>query len=120
MLRNELYQLLSLTESAGILEARVRLLPGSVIYAAHFPDMPITPGACLVQIASELFSEAAGADFDVAEASHIRFLNPVLPDRDGELSFRMGTADGSGSRPVEIFSGEVRCARMKLFLKKTE
>ena len=50
MLKDYLYtlQLISATS------ARVRLLPESPIYEAHFKGMPVTPGACLIQMACEL------------------------------------------------------------------
>ena len=36
--------------------ADIRLLPDNVIYKAHFPEKPITPGVCIVQMAVELFA----------------------------------------------------------------
>ena len=44
MLKDYLYTL----EWISATSARVRLLPESPIYAAHFKGMPVTPGACLI------------------------------------------------------------------------
>lgn len=122
MLRNELYELLSVEGSEGNFEARVRLLPQSVVFAAHFPGMPVAPGACLVQMACELVSEVCGAGLDACGASDIRFLHTVLPGESDELSFRLeGTvpADGPAVWTVQVFSADTLCARMKLSLQKT-
>lgn len=105
----------------GTYEARIELLPQSVIYSVHFPGMPVTPGACLVQIACELASVAAGAKLELSSASDIRFLSPVLPSECKEI-----LASLSGETPqeepslweVKMFEGETLCARMKLFLKR--
>ena len=116
MLKDYLYtvQLISSTS------ARIRLLPDSPIYAAHFKGMPVTPGACLIQMACELVGASCGCTFDVEEASDIRFVHPVLPDEITELEFQY-------SRPfpleqpdvwsVHILAGDTLCARMKFTLK---
>ena len=118
MLQNDLYRLVSVTGSDGEWEARIDLCPESAIYAAHFKGMPVTPGACLVEMACELASEAAGEDLDVCEAADIRFLRPILPDRTTSLAFRLERpAPGlPASWSVQILDGEDLCARMKLIL----
>ena len=122
MLRNELSQLLLLSGSDGNYEARVRLLQESAVYAAHFPGMPVTPGACLVEMAVELASEAAGACLDVCGAPDIRFLQVILPDGTDELLFQleeMLPAEASALWAVHVYEAETLCARMKLQLRKT-
>ena len=118
MLKDNLYSVLFMSPASGM--ARIRLLPESPIYAAHFKGMPVTPGACLIQMACEIISAAAGQTLDVEEASDIRFVSPILPNETTELEFQF-------SRPfpieepalwsVHILSGETLCARMKLTLK---
>ena len=115
MLRNDLYELMEIrpTEKGG--QARVRLLPESAIYAAHFKGFPVTPGACLVEMACELAAECFGGATDVREAADIRFLKPVVPGELNELSFELeGTAGGPCN--VRILGGGELCAKMKLIL----
>ena len=122
MFRNELYELLSVEGSEGSFEARVRLLPQSAVFAAHFPGMPVTPGACLVQMACELASDVCGTDLDACGASDIRFLHTVLPGESDELSFRLEgavPADGPATWTVQVFAADTLCARMKLLLQIT-
>lgn len=100
--------------------ARIRLLPESPIYAAHFKGMPVTPGACIIQMACELVGASLGKALDVEEASDIRFVHPVLPGEITELEFQY-------SRPlpveqpdvwsVHVVAGDTLCARMKLTLR---
>lgn len=121
MLCNDLYQLLSLAGSDGNYEARVRLLRESAVYAAHFPGMPVTPGACLVEMAAELASVAAGTSLDVCGAPDIRFLQVILPDGTDELVFRLeGTVpeETPALWAVHVYEGETLCARMKLQFHK--
>lgn len=116
MLKDYLYTL----EWISATSARVRLLPESPIYAAHFKGMPVTPGACLIQMTSELVGASVGKTIDVEEASDIRFVHPVLPGEITELEFQYSRpypADQPDVWSVHILSGETLCARMKLTLK---
>ena len=116
MLKDYLYTLQLISSTS----ARVKLLPESPIYAAHFKGMPVTPGACIIQMACELVSASVGKTLDVEEASDIRFVHPVLPGEITELEFQY-------SRPlpveqpdvwsVHVVAGDTLCARMKLTLR---
>ena len=116
MLQDYLYTL----ESVSATSARVRLLPDSPIYAAHFKGMPVTPGACIIQMACELVGASLGRCLDVEEASDIRFVHPVLPSEITELEFqyaRPHPEEQPDLWSVQIVSGDTLCARMKFTLK---
>lgn len=117
MLRDNLYRLLDLQTVDGLTSARVTLLPESPIYAAHFRGMPVTPGACLVEMACELASLAAGRSLELASASDIKFLAPVLPGQTSGLTFLLeGNPSEATPLTVRILDGEMLHARMKLSL----
>lgn len=116
MLQNLLYTVES--QSQG--NVRIRLLPESPIYAAHFKGMPVTPGACLIQIACELISAETGKVLDIEEASDVRFVHPVLPNETTELTYQFSRpfpVDQPDFWTVHVLSGETLCARMKITLK---
>lgn len=62
----------------------IQLLPQSEIYRAHFPEDPITPGACLVCIVRELASIAFSRPLHITSVRNLKFLVPVRPDISGE------------------------------------
>ena len=116
MLKDYLYTLQLISSTS----ARIRLLPDSPIYAAHFKGMPVTPGACIIQMACELVGASVGKDLDVEEASDIRFVHPVLPGEISELEFQYSRplpVDQPDVWSVHVVSGDTLCARMKLTLK---
>lgn len=61
----------------------ISLLADSIIYKAHFPDSPITPGACLIGIVKELCECLLGRSLKVAQIRNLKFLVPVYPSADG-------------------------------------
>jgi 3-hydroxyacyl-[acyl-carrier-protein] dehydratase len=116
MLKDYLYTLQQISDTS----AHIRLLPDSPIYEAHFKGMPVTPGACIIQMACELVGASVGKVLDVEEASDIRFVHPVLPTEITELEFQYSRpfpAEQPDVWSVHILSGETLCARMKLTLK---
>ena len=108
MLKGELYEIINLTNE----ESEVRLLPSSVVYAAHFPGYPITPGVVIVKIAVELMSEICGHAVDVISARNMKFVSPVIPSDDTRLVYRFGD-----SGAVSVLLGGSVCATMSLKLQ---
>lgn len=109
MLRGELYDLISIKTEGAVTEALLHLRPESIIYKAHFEGMPITPGMCLVSIASEL------AGRSLTGAKEIRFLSPVEPGSVTELRYRLEeTAPGKISVLVSAAEGDLLYSKMSL------
>lgn len=89
ILQGSLYDILHLemTET-GEVTYRVRLNPDHVIYKAHFPGNPITPGACLVQMVAELAGWHLKKRVSVAGVSNVKFLNVIKPAETPEILVR--------------------------------
>lgn len=61
--------------------------PDNVIYKAHFPGNPITPGACLIQTAGEILQQRLGKRVFLKSSKNIKFLNTLIPAKDREVTF---------------------------------
>lgn len=57
----------------------VSLNPSNVIYSAHFPSVPVTPGACLVEIVRKAACLSVGRDLKVSCMKNVKFLKTVDP-----------------------------------------
>ena len=77
ILKNNLYKITysNIEEKTFHLE----LLPDCVIYKAHFPEQPITPGVCIIQIASELLRDLIHSDLELIFVSNAKFLAVINP-----------------------------------------
>lgn len=54
--------------------------PECVIYKAHFPSNPITPGACIIMIIKELFGKIVNEpDIRIMKIKNIKFLRLISP-----------------------------------------
>lgn len=53
--------------------------PEHVIYKAHFPGKPITPGVCIIQIINELLELRMSKTLQLKEVKNLKFVNPISP-----------------------------------------
>lgn len=51
------------------------------IYKGHFPQQPVVPGVCMMQILAELSTSALGKKVYLKKASQAKFLIPIIPQK---------------------------------------
>ena len=64
----------------------VILNPDHLIYKAHFPGMPVTPGVCILQMIQELLSEQEGMPLYIVKIKNAKFVKMISPLSDGRVS----------------------------------
>ena len=77
----------SITDSENGFTAVLCCNPEHLIYQAHFPGNPITPGACLLQTASEVLQRKMGRPLYLKASKNIKYLNVLIPAEGKELRF---------------------------------
>lgn len=85
ILKNNLYNILSADSEAK--SFRIKLNPDCKIYKAHFPGKPITPGVCIIQIASELLNELMPCNRTLSMVGNAKFLSIINPLESEEVTF---------------------------------
>jgi len=122
-LLNNLYSVSDSKPSDEGFSCLVRLNEESSIYGAHFPDNPITPGACIIAMAQELYEQISGRTVSIVRISNVKFLSVIKPDADNEVlfSFRNISDKGDGNIRfnVTVSSGDTFFARLTLICRPT-
>lgn len=85
ILKNNLYRILTKDETGP--SYHLELIPDSVIYRAHFPEQPITPGVCIIQIASELLADLYQSPFELASISNAKYLAVINPQKTTTITY---------------------------------
>lgn len=67
--------------------AVIRCNPEHLIYQAHFPGNPITPGACLLQTAGEVLQRKLGRPLYLKASKNIKYLNVLVPAEGKEVRY---------------------------------
>lgn len=78
-LKTNLYTITTSNETAAGVSYGISLNPDCVIYKAHFPQQPVTPGVCIVEIAHELLEEYLQCDLAVKVVKNVKFLSVISP-----------------------------------------
>ncbi len=80
----------SWTESAdNCCCAHINLNAEHDIYKGHFPDMPVTPGVCQVQMVTEVLSAYLNERCVLTKAKDIKFLQLINPMEQNEFDLRI-------------------------------
>lgn len=103
VLKNNLYRIT--TENKEDKSYRLELIPECMIYRAHFPEQPITPGVCIIQIASELLAELYPFSFELSSVSNAKYLAVINPQETRTLTYAFKKVifdDGKKSVKVSV------------------
>ena len=99
----------------------IHLNPESLIYKAHFPEQPITPGVCITQIAVELAEIIVEHSLQMIGIKNVKFLSIMAPDSQTEVIYNI-TIKSSDDKETRIQavaqSDDVVYAKMSLICKR--
>ena len=56
--------------------------PSHYIYKAHFPNQPVTPGVCIIQMVTELASQLTKKELSLQCAKNVKFLSLLIPNKE--------------------------------------
>ena len=95
-------------DTEGGFEAVLRTNPEHLIYKAHFPGSPITPGVCVIQAAGELLEQKLGHKLFLKTVKNVKFLSVIIPEEGKKIrySFSNIIEDGSGVKAQVVVSDE--------------
>lgn len=78
-LKNSLYKIEYKKIDGDEIYYDISLNPSHLIYRAHFPGEPVTPGVCIIQIGKELLEDAIGAKLKIHMIKNVKFLSIISP-----------------------------------------
>ena len=84
---DNLFHIESIKEAENGFAALLCCNPEHLIYQAHFPGNPITPGACLLQTAGELLQHKLGRPLFLKSSKNVKYLNVLVPAEGKEVRF---------------------------------
>lgn len=76
-LKDNFYTIISSDKDQRVFD--IQFNPDNVIFKAHFPGMPVTPGVCIIQIATELLAELLTAPVELQVVSNAKYLSVINP-----------------------------------------
>ncbi len=79
ILKNSLYTIADKKMEGSGIFYQILLDKNHFIYKDHFPNEPITPGVCIIQIAKELLEDYLHEEYEISYIKNIKFLSVLSP-----------------------------------------
>ena len=99
------FQITSVQHSENELLADVILHEDDHLFEGHFPDNPIMPGVLNIEIIEKILSETM--QMQVKQINLIKFLTPVVPNKDEVLKYRLEIVEKPDDRTVVTIQGKI-------------
>lgn len=79
-LSKNLYNIINKETVGEVTTYTISLIPSCIIYGAHFPEMPITPGVCQIQIVKELLEDCLNKKLIIIGVKNAKFVSVLAPE----------------------------------------
>ncbi len=84
------------------IQAAIRFNPDHSIFAGHFPDQPVVPGVCMIQIVKNLMEQFLGnKNLFLSHGHQVKFLQLIIPDRKDLIQVEVAIEERPGEYPVQ-------------------
>jgi 3-hydroxyacyl-[acyl-carrier-protein] dehydratase len=74
-----LFRIIKMEHTEGSVKTILDINKSSEIFKGHFPDRPIVPGACMLQIVKEVVEITLGSTLMLKKANHLKFISMIEP-----------------------------------------
>lgn len=102
MLENKLYLIEHSEGTNANMTYTIRQNKSNEIFKAHFPSSPITPGACLIEIAKELCEHLFGRELILQTIKNAKFIHIITPTEHEFLKYHINTTEKDNAIHAKI------------------
>ena len=109
MLLNNLYKIQNIHSTEKHL-VDIEIIPSHEIFLGHFPNNPVMPGVCLIQIIKECTEQITGKELQMLTGDNIKFTAVLDPRVHGNVKVSISLKEkenGSLQADASVFYGEI-------------
>lgn len=117
MLIEGLYTIDELKSSETEITAKITLNPNHEIFKGHFPENPIMPGVCMMQIIKELTEKVLGKELFLQTSTNIKFMAKINPEINPNLVLNIPYSEEDGTLKIKNTSYFEETLALKLNAK---
>ncbi len=115
MLIDNFYSIVELQADDTSLVAIIDIDKHHPIFKGHFPETPVVPGVCMLQIVKELVEKAESKKFRMTHGDNIKFLSVINPDTNNRVKVDIQFGNDSGTYMVQatFYTNTIACFKFK-------
>jgi 3-hydroxyacyl-[acyl-carrier-protein] dehydratase len=117
---NDFYKIEQVSGEETELEYLLSLNKDHFIYRAHFPDNPVTPGVCIIQICKELMENHYKKSFFLKKILNVKFLSVINPEETNHIQVafsKITPLDDGYKFSVLVYRETASFAKLSLYLQ---
>jgi 3-hydroxyacyl-[acyl-carrier-protein] dehydratase len=110
MLQGDFFTISKLEEAGFDVKAELVINAGHKIFEGHFPNQPVVPGVCMMQMAKEVMEQVAKKKIKLIKAYEMKFLAIIDPRQNNIISASLKYAmeeNGNLSVSATFFKNEL-------------
>ena len=110
-----LYQIIEQQTDLNQISVKIIINAKHEIFKGHFPQQPVLPGVCQIEIITEILSAIAKKNLSLSKAKNIKFPNMIIPKPKEEISIRIELKnDAYAEISATIFKNEISYLKARL------
>ncbi len=104
MLIKDFYKVTSLETTEGTTQAIIEINKDHDIFKGHFPDNPVMPGVCMMQIIKEITEGIVGKKLFMEKCVNVKFMALINPEINPVLDLELQILENDGIVKVKNIS----------------
>lgn len=119
MLLKNFYTITKIYNEAESYAIQAELNADHEIYYGHFPQQPVVPGVCTIQLVKECVESIKNTSLQYSQIQSCKFLAVINPKADSAIKIilTLTEADGSINLQADILQKEQPVTKLKATLK---
>jgi 3-hydroxyacyl-[acyl-carrier-protein] dehydratase len=117
VLKDNFFRVKSFCQTETGFDYTIELNSEHFIYQAHFPENPVTPGVCIIQIIKEILTEILQCNLFLKKINNVKFLNVINPLENKEVTFSISISseeENTHKIGAVVFNGDNRFAKLSM------
>ena len=119
MLLNDFFTISNKVSSATEIWAELFIDANHKIFKGHFPNQPVVPGVCMMQMVKEILEDVLGKETNLISAAELKFLAVINPQENNLIhaSINYATVEsGNINITASLFKDELVHFKCKALL----
>ncbi len=119
MLIKGLYNIIETAKTENGFSAKVHLNKDHEIFKGHFPNNPVMPGVCMLQMISELVENFTKKQLFLNKATNVKFMAVINPKINADLNLQIDVAEVDNEVKIKNVTtfGETVALKLSLTFK---
>ncbi|MGB5005617.1 MAG: hypothetical protein WBO39_01670 [Ferruginibacter sp.] len=98
MLLNDFFTINNRESSPTEIWAELIIDPNHKIFEGHFPNLPVVPGVCMMQMIKEIIEDVLGKATNLVHAAEMKFMAVINPQENNRIQSTIKyTTDENGA-----------------------